>query len=335
MRSERTPVAEAVSPHRRMRGEHLEAGSPEIGLEFRNLLSYLSSARGFDFRGYKIPSLIRRLRKRMDPLGVESFSSYQDYLQAHPNELAILFNTIFINVTGFFRDPVAWDAVRSVALPPIVAGKRPGDAVRVWSAGCATGEETYTLAIILAEALGPDEFRQRVKIYGTDVDEEALNTARNAAYTKRQVEGLGSSLLSKYFEYRDGLNLFRKDLRPQLIFGRHDLINDPPISRIDLLTCRNTLMYLNPETQARVLSQLHFALNDGGFLLLGRAETLMAHEQTLHPLDLKRRLFRKGPPVGTTARDRPAGGSHALGTRGGRPWDLGGGRETGRNVSEY
>jgi two-component system CheB/CheR fusion protein len=320
MRSERTPVAEAVSPHRGMRGQHLEAGSPEIGLEFRNLLTYLSNARGFDFRGYKTPSLARRFRKRMDALGAQSFSSYQDYLQAHPNELAILFNTIFINVTGFLRDPVAWDAVRSVALPPIVAGKRPGDAVRVWSAGCATGEETYTLAIILAEELGPDEFRQRVKIYGTDVDEEALNTARHAAYTSRQVEGLGPSLLAKYFEYRDGLHLFRKELRPQLIFGRHDLINDPPISRIDLLTCRNTLMYLNAETQARVLGRLHFALNDGGFLLLGRAETFMAHDQTLHPVDLKRRLFRKGPTVDPTARDRPAGASHPLGTSGRKTW---------------
>jgi two-component system CheB/CheR fusion protein len=126
------------------------------------------------------------------------------------------------------------------------------------------------------------------------VDEEALNAARHAAYNDRSIEGVPRELVDKYFEQVDGLYFFRKDLRRSVIFGRHDLINDAPISRIDLLTCRNTLMYFNSETQARVLSRLHFALNDGGFLLLGRAETLMAHGFTFVPVDLKRRLSRKG-----------------------------------------
>ena len=166
--------------------------------------------------------------------------------------------------------------------------------------------------MILAEELGLDEFRERVKIYATDVDEDALDTARHAAYGDRQVEGVPPELLTKYFEKVDGLHLFRKDLRRQVIFGRHDLINDAPISRIDLLTCRNTLMYLNGETQARVLSRLHFALNDGGFLLLGRAETLMAHGHSFVAVDLKRRLSRKGarrslPDPGFPERERRAG----------------------------
>jgi two-component system, chemotaxis family, CheB/CheR fusion protein len=270
-----------------------EGLAPHADSDWGALLAYLLNARGFDFHGYKPASLARRVRKRMDQVGVQSFGVYQDYLEVHPDEFATLFNTILINVTGFFRDPQAWEAVRETAIPQIVGRKTPGEHIRAWSAGCATGEEAYTIAMVLAEELGPDDFRDRVKIYATDVDDEALNVARHAAYHERQIEGVPPDLLSKYFEQIDGLYLFRKELRRQVIFGRHDLINDAPISRIDLLTCRNTLMYLNAETQARVLSRLNFALNEGGFLLLGRAETLIAHGHTFVPVDLKRRLSRK------------------------------------------
>src|SRR3954447_1471452 len=288
------------------------AAPPESDPEWSGLLEYLLTSRGFDFHGYKAASLARRIRKRMESVGVETFAGYQEVLEDHPNEFSTLFNTILINVTSFFRDPASWEVVRTVAVPEILAGKAPGESLRVWSVGCASGEEAYTIAMILAEELGLDEFRERVKIYATDVDEDALNTARHAAYSDRQVEGIPPELLTKYFEKVDGLNLFRKDLRRQVIFGRHDLINDAPISRIDLLTCRNTLMYLNGETQARVLSRLHFALNDGGFLLLGRAETLMAHGHSFVAVDLKRRLSRKGarrplPDLGFPERERRAG----------------------------
>jgi len=289
-------------------GEEVE--EPEIGTretapsvdsdpEWARLLGYLLEERGFDFHGYKPASLARRIRKRMEAAGAASFGAYREYLERHPNEFATLFNTILINVTSFFRDPAAWEAVRTVAIPQILSTKRAGESIRAWSAGCATGEEAYTIAMLMAEELGPDEFRERVKIYATDVDDEALNGARHAAYSERSIESVPHELVDKYFEQVDGLYFFRKDLRRSVIFGRHDLINDAPISRIDLLTCRNTLMYLNAETQARVLARLHFALNDGGFLLLGRAETLIAHGHTFVPVDLKRRLSQKGssPPA--------------------------------------
>jgi two-component system, chemotaxis family, CheB/CheR fusion protein len=275
--------------------------------EWAALLGYLREARGFDFQGYKPASLGRRISKRMEAVGHKEFGEYQRYLETNPGEFATLFNTILINVTGFFRDPAAWEAVRTEAIPQIIESKNPDDPIRAWSAGCATGEEAYTIAMLLAESLGPEQFSTRVKIYATDLDEDALSVARHGAYTQRQVEGLPSELLAKYFDHSDEFYVFRKELRRQLIFGRHDLIGDAPISRIDLLTCRNTLMYLNAETQARVLARLHFALNDGGFLLLGRAETLMAHGQTFVPVDLKRRLSRKlsrtGQRESTAARE--------------------------------
>ncbi|HEY3011894.1 MAG TPA: protein-glutamate O-methyltransferase CheR [Gemmatimonadales bacterium] len=283
----------------------------EFDAEWTSLLEYLLSERGFDFHGYKPASLARRIRKRMDTVGIEGFAAYQKYLEVHSDEFAKLFNTILINVTGFFRDPAAWDAVRAGAIPEILRGKAPGQPIRAWSAGCATGEEAYTIAMMLAEALGVDAFRERVKIYATDLDEDALNSARHAAYDDRQVGGVPPELLTKYFQQIDGLYTLRKDLRRQVIFGRHDLIHDAPISRIDLLACRNTLMYLNAETQGRVLSRLHFALNEGGFLLLGRAETLMAQGQTFVVVDPKRRLSRKesrGPlRAGSRAVARDAG----------------------------
>jgi two-component system CheB/CheR fusion protein len=266
---------------------------PESNPEWSSLLAYLLAARGFDFHGYKSASLARRIRKRMETVGVDTFSRYQDFLEVHPDEFANLFNTILINVTGFFRDPAAWEILRTVGIPEIMSAKAAGESIRVWCAGCASGEEAYTLAMILAEELGEEQFRTRVKIYATDIDEDALNTARHAVFTARQIDGIPPELLNKYFERGEQLYTFRKEFRRQIIFGRHDLINDAPISRIDLLTCRNTLMYLNSETQARVLNRLYFALNQGGFLLLGRAETLMANGHGFVTVDLKRRLSRK------------------------------------------
>jgi two-component system CheB/CheR fusion protein len=279
--------------------EDLDLGEPhppapsEDDPEWAGLLQYLLSARGFDFHGYKSASLARRIRKRMEAVNIPSFAAYQEHLEVHPNEFGTLFNTILINVTSFFRDPAVWDVVRSRAIPEILAGKSDDEPIRTWSAGCASGEEAYTIAMLLAEELGPDAFRERVKIYATDVDDEALDSARRAAYPERSIEAVPQHLVEKYFQRLDGHYVFRKDLRRSVIFGRHDVINDAPISRIDLLTCRNTLMYLNPETQRRVLTRLQFALNDGGFLLLGRAETLMAYDSTFLPVDLKRRLSRK------------------------------------------
>src|SRR6185295_664316 len=139
-----------------------------------SLLDYLKRSRGFDFNGYKRPSLTRRMRKRLDILGIGSFEEYSDYLEVHPGEFAELFNTILINVTSFFRDQSAWDYLASECIPRLVAQKGPDDPIRIWSAGCASGEEAYSLAILLAEAVGLEAFRHRVKIYASDVDEQAL-----------------------------------------------------------------------------------------------------------------------------------------------------------------
>lgn len=260
---------------------------------FEALLRYMRDSRGFDFTGYKRTSLMRRVRHRMDHAGYRSYAEYLDVLQASSDEFASLFNTILINVTAFFRDEEAWDFVRDEVIPRMLAERGPSDPIRVWSAGCASGQEAYTLAMLLAEALGPDAFRQRVKIYATDIDEEALAEARAATYDARAVESVPPDLLARYFEQVNGRYIFHKDLRRAVIFGRNDLVKDAPISRVDLLVCRNTLMYLNAETQRNVLGRLHFALGPQGTLFLGHAEMLLSHSDRFTALNLKNRIFRK------------------------------------------
>ena len=282
---------EATSDELAETSEALATSTADPG--WAELLQYLQVARGFDFQGYKPTTLARRVRKRMSMRGIESYDAYQEYIELHQDEFGELFNTILINVTNFFRDPESWEALRTTAIAPLLAAKSNSEPIRAWSAGCASGEEAYSIAMVLAEEMGVEQFRERVKIYGTDVDEDALNVARHATYTDKQLENVSSELREKYFQQVDGLHAFRKDLRRQVIFGRHDLISDAPISRVDLLVCRNTLMYFNAETQARILARFHFALVDSGYLFLGRAETLMAQGQMFVPVDLKRRISRK------------------------------------------
>src|SRR5438477_5019036 len=184
------------------------------------LLDYIWRVRRFDFSAYKRTSLSRRIAKRMQEVRCGSYADYQDYLEVHPHEFGELFDTILINVTSFFRDASAWDFLAAEIVPRIVSGKRLGEPIRVWSAGCASGEEVYSLAMVFCEALGVDQFRSRVKIYGTDADEEALTKGRQATYTAKELDGVAPDYLERYFDQapgRDGSSTFRGDLRRTVI----------------------------------------------------------------------------------------------------------------------
>ncbi len=276
--------------------EHLDSTPPAVSQTgFDELLDYLRHTRGFDFTAYKRPSLIRRVQKRMDTVAISDFNEYIDYLEVHPDEFKHLFNTILINVTAFFRDESPWDYLRTTIIPGLLQKRTADGVIRVWSAGCASGEEAYTIAMLLAEAVGPDVFAGRVKIYATDVDDEALNDARRAVYVPRQIEAVPPELLQKYFQPDGDHFVLDKDLRRSVIFGRHDLIQDAPISRMSLIICRNTLMYFNTEIQSRILTRFHFALAEEGILVLGKAEMLLTRSEMFAPIDLR-------------SADRPCGG---------------------------
>jgi two-component system, chemotaxis family, CheB/CheR fusion protein len=280
-----------------MTGEATEhVGAPASVDDLDTLLEFVKAERGFDFTGYKRGTLERRVAKRMQASGVDSYVAYADYLAAHPDEFIELFNTILINVTTFFRDPPAWEYLGAEIIPRLLQQRDDTAPIRIWSAGCATGEEAFSLAIMLCEAMGDDAFRDRVKIYATDLDDDALAVGRQAVYANKQLSELSDELRAKYFEETNGSrSTIRTDLRRSVIFGKHDLIQDPPISRIDLLAARNTLMYFGPDAQARVLSHFHFALNPNGYLFLGRSEMLLTRSRLFVPVELKRRVFAKVP----------------------------------------
>ncbi|MEV8316004.1 CheR family methyltransferase [Streptomyces sp. NPDC059900] len=268
-------------------------GAMDHGLE--DLLTFIRDARGFDFTGYKRSTLGRRIRKRMDDVGTQGYADYRDLLETDADEFRALFNTILINVTSVFRDPDAWGLLRREMLPELLQTVGPASEIRVWSAGCSSGEEAYSLAMMFAEALGVEECVRRVKIYATDVDEEALRDARSGQYPAKALEPLARELRDKYFERNGTQYAFRTDLRRRVIFGRHDITRDAPISRLDLLVCRNTLMYFNVEAQTQILDRFHFALREGGYLFLGKAEMLLNDTERFEAISIRQRVFRRRP----------------------------------------
>jgi two-component system CheB/CheR fusion protein len=225
--------------------------TPQTSDTLNALLEFVKTSRGFDFTGYKRSSIQRRVAKRMNDVGVDSYEDYIDHLELHSEEFVELFNTLLINVTSFFRDPQTWEHLSEEVIPELLQARADDAPLRIWCAGCASGEEAYTVAMVFARVLGDAAFRDRVKIYATDVDEEALDEARHGAYLPRQLENVPREALDRFFERTDQRYVFRKDLRRSVIFGRNDLIQDAPISRIDLLVCRNTLCTSRPRPRRR------------------------------------------------------------------------------------
>ncbi len=266
--------------------------------ELENLVNYLKKVQQIDLTGYKRSTLMRRTLARMQQVGVEHYPDYLDHLEQQPEESTHLLNTVFINFTHFFRDRFVWDYLANQIIPQIIANKEPNEPIRVWSAGCASGEETYSLAMLLAEALGIEQFQQRVRLYGTDVDPDAVMQARKGYYSAHAVEAIPAALQEQYFERTTDGDLWRvgADLRRSTIFLCCDLIQAAPLPRIDLLLSRNMLIYFMEEAQIRALVRFHFSLKNNGFLVLGQAENLAAPQSSLFtPVDRRARVFTKVP----------------------------------------
>lgn len=275
--------------------------------ELEELLIYLKQVQQVDLTGYKRSSLLRRIGVRMQQVGVDCYQDYLDHLQRQPNEVTQLLDTIFINVTCFFRDRPVWDYLKNQVIPRIVANKPSNEPIRVWSAACASGEETYSLAMLLAEALGLEQFQKRVRIWGTDVDRDALVQARRGYYSSEAVELIPPNLLERYFEPTTDGYCWRSDLSHPINFLRHNLIKAAPLVKMDLLVCRNMLMYLTPEAQIRALVRFHFSLSENGFLMLGQAEALVTRDQNslFTCIDREVRLFTKVPDAHRNGRLLP------------------------------
>ena len=274
-------------------------------VSLRELLQELAEDRAFDFRGYKRTTLERRFRKRMFQLNVGTYADYGEYIRQHPEEVNELLNTILINVTGFFRDPPAWEILRHDILPPMLKQLKPGASFRAWSAGCASGEEPYSIAILLAELFGSHLPEFDVKIYATDIDEEELVAARRGEYSAEALRRVQPEWRQKYFQGK-GMLRVNREIRRLVIFGRSNLAQDAPISHVNLLICRNLLIYFDSELQKQILGRLQYALEVGGILFLGKSESQLTNSAHFRRLNARWRIFRRIKPDQEGAAAEPA-----------------------------
>jgi len=311
------PAARIPAELIRLRQRHAQPrpGTPPADTEalLAEVFAALRARTGHDFSLYKRSTLLRRLDRRLGLTGAGTLEGYLPLLRTSAVEAAALVRDLLISVSGFFRDPEAFAALAQ-AIPGLFAGKGPGDAVRVWTVGCATGEEAYSIAILLDEYASTLEYPPQVQLFATDIDEKGYAWGREALYSAAAVADIPADRLRRSFTQEPGGFRVRKSLREGVLFAVHNVLHDPPFSRLDLVSCRNLLIYLQPEAQARVLESFHYALRHGGLLFLGRSES--AGERGLFvPVAGAERLYRRDAaprqlPARLSAADPPHRAAH-------------------------
>ena len=255
----------------------------------------LRSQTGHDFSLYKHSTVYRRIERRMGLHQIDGIADYVRYLQESPQETQLLFKELLIGVTSFFRDPATWECLRKKVIPAILAAHSVGGTLRAWVPGCSTGEEAYSLAMIFKEAAAEEKPARRLslQIFATDLDKDAIDRARQGVYPANIAGDVSAERLRRFFVKDEHGYQVGKEIRETVIFAPQNLIMDPPFTRLDILSCRNLLIYLAPELQKKLLPLFHYSLNPGGVLLLGSAETVGVATDLFAPLDGKTRIFRR------------------------------------------
>src|SRR5256714_8491156 len=255
----------------------------------------LKKQMGVDFSGYKESTLIRRVNRRMALHRIEKLSQYARYLRNNKKEIEALFDDLLINVTRFFRDEALFRALKKRFLPALLQNKKKERQreLRVWVPGCATGEEVYSLAICILEVLGNQLSKIRVQIFGTDLSESVIEHARAGIYPGAIEKDVPRARLNRFFVKRDGSYQIHRSVRDICTFARQNLTADPPFSRLDLISCRNVLIYLSAELHKRCIPQFHYALNAGGYLILGPAESVGLYDELFKLVDRKNKIYAK------------------------------------------
>ncbi len=264
---------------------------PSAGLS--GIYGLLRVRTGHDFSEYKDRTFQRRVQRRMQVVQTTKIEDYLERLQKEPEEVGALLRDLLIGVTDFFRDAAAFAALETLVMSKLFADVGPADEVRIWVAGCATGEEAYSIAILLREHMDGLDKPPKVQIFATDIDEAAMGVARAARYPANLVKGVSAERLNRFFVSEAGSYTLAKELRDMCIFSAHSVIRDPPFSRLNLISCRNLLIYLKPALQAQVIPMFHYALQAGGHLFLGLSENVARHNDLFVSLDRKNRLFRR------------------------------------------
>ncbi|OWW20084.1 hypothetical protein AYR66_11860 [Noviherbaspirillum denitrificans] len=260
-----------------------------------DVLALLHARTGHDFRQYRRPTLLRRLERRLQVRALRNLPGYRDLLQQDASESEALLKDLLIGVTQFFRDREAFAALAQTVLPQILHGKGPGDTVRVWAAACSTGEEAYSLAMLLKDQTDAMTRPPQVQVFASDIDAHAIRTARAGLYPASIAQDVPQERLQRYFTMENGGYKVRKALRDHVLFAEHNLLHDPAFSGLNLITCRNFLIYLNREMHRHVLGTFHFALHPGGYLMLGIAETAEDASHLFAPVNTAQRLYQAKP----------------------------------------
>lgn len=266
--------------------------------DLNQILALLRTRTRFDFRCYRKKMLVRRVERRMGLNHFEELSAYLAYLRQNPPEVKHLVRDLLISVTSFFRDPEALEILAKEAIEPLVRGKDADSSLRVWVPGCATGEEAYTITMLILDRLARAQKTCRLQVFATDVDEDALEVARLGIYPESISADVAAERLSRFFTpLEDSAYQINKQVRECIVFAPQNLVLDAPFSKLDLISCRNILIYLEPEVQKKVIALFHFGLIPGGYLLLGPSETVGRHTQLFEPVSKKWRIFRRIGPV--------------------------------------
>ena len=268
----------------------------------------LRAQTGHDFSQYKRSSLQRRIERRMGLHQIDSLNRYVGYLRESPQEADLLFKELLIGVTSFFRDPVAWEHLRSTVIPALFKERTPGTGLRAWVAGCSTGEEAYSLAIVFREAVAelPPGRAFTLHIFATDLDKDSIDRARQGFFPPNIEGNVSPERLARYFVREENGFRLRPEIREMVTFAPQNLIMDPPFTKLDMLTCRNLLIYLSGDVQKKLLPLFHYSLNAGGVLLLGSAETTGTFADLFSPINAKSRIYRRLEANRRTAVDFPS-----------------------------
>ncbi len=287
-----------LSGHVYLAGPEIAEGGPDEtepddNGSFDTILTAVRRHTQSNFRGYKPPTILRRIERRMALRHIGSMKQYAESLDIDPEECKALAQDILIHVTSFFRDASAFEALAKVVIPELLARKLEDASFRVWVPGCSTGEEAYSIAMSLLEVLGVRRQTLSIKIFGSDLSDRAIETARAGVYSESDLEGVSAERIERFFERTEGRYRIGRQVRELCVFVRHDLTRDPPFAKLDLISCRNVLIYFDAELQRRVLPLLHHCLNKPGYLFLGRSEGIREFGELFVPVDKESRIFAK------------------------------------------
>ena len=266
---------------------------------FDNIMVLLRSHTGHDFSSYKKNTVDRRIERRMGIHQIDKVANYVRFLKENPQELDLLFKEFLIGVTSFFREPTEWELLKNKVIPALLAERSPSNTLRVWVSGCSTGEEAYSLGIVFKEVLDVLNLTQdfSMQIFATDLDRDAIDKAREGVFSAKIAEDMSSERLNRYFTKVDRGYQVVKSVRDMIIFAQQNMIKDPPFTKIDILTCRNLLIYLTPDLQKKLMPLFHYSLNPDGFLFLGSAEAVGNFTDLFKQLDRKSRLYQRRQPI--------------------------------------